>query len=200
MGLLSYIKEFCRPSWIKTFFYVKTPPLEAPKYFRDFPTTTGNKCIHCLTCKMICPVPGGIDVVMTEDGWKPQISKGHCVRCGYCVESCPEEVLTCGNLLELRHEQNLVTARKYKIIIDNVKCMGCGDCTTSCPANREIDPNISASGTANSDDLVIRVRNGKNTVQNIDLCKGCKVCMDSCPNGAIHVVRNVEFIQGEDKA
>ena len=195
MSLFSYIREFLRPSWIRRFFYVRTPPLTAPTNFRDFPTLTDKECNHCLTCKMICPSPAAIDVIMVDGMWKPQILQGHCVRCGYCVEACPEEVLASGDLLEKRHSQGLSFAHEYKIIIDTFKCMGCGNCSTACPSNREIDENIGAGGTATSDNLVIRVEHGKNTVLHNELCKGCKVCMDTCPNGAIHVVRLVSAIQ-----
>ena len=73
--------------------------------------------------------------------------------------------------------------------------MGCGNCSTACPANREIDPHIGAGGTAMSDDVLMRVERGKNRVLHNDLCKGCKVCMDTCPNQSIHVVRNVQAVQ-----
>lgn len=31
--VLSYLKEFLRPSWLKSFFFAKTAPLENPPYF-----------------------------------------------------------------------------------------------------------------------------------------------------------------------
>lgn len=99
MTVFTYLREFCRLSWLKAFFTVKTPPLTKPSYFRDFPELTGKECTHCLACKMICPCPGAIDVVQTDGVWNPQITQGHCVRCGYCVEACPEDVLTSGDLL-----------------------------------------------------------------------------------------------------
>lgn len=199
MSLLSYIKEFCRPGWIKRFLFVKTPPLESPKHFRDFPTVTENACIHCLTCRMICPSPFAVEVSFEDGKWVPKISKGHCIRCGYCVEACPEGVLSSGDLLETRKAQGISFTHEYKILVDTYKCMGCGNCTTACPSNREIEPSIAAGGTASSDGLVIRVERGKNTVLHNELCKGCKVCTDTCPNGAIQVIRLVSAVQEELK-
>ena len=37
MTVFTYLREFCRLSWLKAFFTVKTPPLTKPSYFRDFP-------------------------------------------------------------------------------------------------------------------------------------------------------------------
>ncbi|MDO5845306.1 MAG: 4Fe-4S binding protein [Methanocorpusculum sp.] len=195
MTVFSYFKEFLRPSSVKAFFCVKTAPLKAPAYFRDFPALTGKKCTNCLTCRMICPCPGAIDVVMENGVWTPHIVQGHCVRCGYCVEACPEEVLTSGDILEKKHMEGLSFRHEYTVLIDTGLCMGCGNCATACPANREADPHIGAGGTAFSDTVLMRVERGKNTVLHTELCKGCKVCMDTCPNSAIHVVRRVEAVQ-----
>ncbi|MDV0441785.1 4Fe-4S binding protein [Methanorbis furvi] len=201
MSVLSYFKEFARPAWIKKFFAAKTAPLSAPAYFRDFPELTGNECTHCLECRMICPAPGAIDVVMREDGkWEPQIIRGHCFRCGYCVEICPEEVMTAGDILARKHEQRLAFTHEYEVQVHRKLCMGCGNCTTACPVNREIDPEMGAGGTSVSDDLLMRVVKGRNTVLHNELCKGCKVCEDTCPNGAMHVARRVQAVQKEETA
>ena len=198
MGFCTYLREFCRPAWIKAFFTAKTAPLENPPHFRDFPTLTGNECSHCLECRMICPAPGAIEVVQREDGkWEPRIIQGHCFRCGYCVEICPEWVLQSGDLLNRRREQGLVFTHEYVVQVDMGLCMGCGNCCTSCPVNREIDPYMGAGGTSSSDDVLMRIERGKNTVLHNDLCKGCKVCQDTCPNGAMHIVRRVEAVQKE---
>ncbi|MDR0439103.1 MAG: 4Fe-4S dicluster domain-containing protein [Methanocalculaceae archaeon] len=196
MGALSYFKEFFRIEWFKKFIAAKTEPLQVPAYFRNFPELTGNECTHCLECKMICPAPGAIDVFQHEDGqWRPQIIRGHCFRCGYCVEICPEEVLTSGGILAKRHEQNLAFTHEYKVLMNSMLCMGCGNCCTACPVNREIEPNMGSGGTSVSTNVLMRVEKGKNTVLHNDLCKGCKICEDTCPNGAVHVIRHVEAIQ-----
>lgn len=201
MSVASYLKEFCRAGWIKKFLAAKIAPLQAPVHFRDFPELTGNECTHCLECRMICPAPGAIDVIRREDDkWEPQIIRGNCFRCGYCVEICPEEVLTSGDILAKRHEQNLAFTHAYEVLVNPKLCMGCGNCCTACPVNREIDPNMGAGGTSVSDDVLMRIEKGKNTVLHNDLCKGCKVCEDTCPNGAMHVARRVEAIQKEERS
>lgn len=200
MGAVAYLQEFLRGSWIKGFAAAKTAPLAAPSYFRDFPTLTGNECTHCLECRMICPAPGAIEVEMQENGkWEPRIIQGHCFRCGYCVLACPEEVLTSGDLLTRKNEQGLVFTHEYIVQVDPILCMGCGNCSTSCPVNREIDPYMGAGGTSTSDDVLMRVEKGKNRVLHNSLCKGCKVCQDTCPNGAMHVVRRVSAVQTDEE-
>jgi energy-converting hydrogenase A subunit P len=196
MSVVSYFKEFCRIEWLKKFIMAKTEPLQVSAYFHDFPELTGNECTHCLKCKMICPAPGAIDIFQHENGkWWPQIVSGHCFRCGYCVEICPEEALTSGNILTKRHEQNLAFIHEYKVLVNPNLCMGCGNCCTACPVNREIEPNMGAGGTSMSINVLMRVENGKNTVLHNDFCKGCKICENTCPNGAMHVVRRVEAVQ-----
>lgn len=200
MSVFSYLREFGRGSWIKNFLAAKTAPLTAPPHFRDFPELTGNECTHCLECRMICPAPGAIEVVLRDDGkWEPQIIRGHCFRCGYCVEICPEEVLTAGDILAKRHEQHLAFTHENEVLVDLKLCMGCGNCCTACPVNREIDPDMGAGGTSVSPDVLMRIEKGKNTVLHNELCKGCKVCEDTCPNGAMHVARRVEAIQTEER-
>lgn len=198
MSVCTYLREFLRPRWIATFFAAKTAPLTTPSHFRNFPELTGNECTQCLECRMICPVPGAIDVVMQENGkWQPQIIWGHCFRCGYCVEICPEEVLTAGDILAKKRQQGLMFTHECTVLVDQKLCMGCGNCCTACPVNRKIDPEMGAGGTSRSNDVLMRIERGKNTVLHNDLCKGCKVCEDTCPNGAMHVAKRVEAMQKE---
>ena len=113
------------------------------------------------------------------------------------MEICPEEVLTSGDILVKRREQNLAFTHEFEVMVDTNFCMGCGNCCTACPVNREIDPGMGAGGTSTTDTVLMRIVGGRNTVQHNDLCKGCKVCEDTCPNGAMHVVRRVEAVQKE---
>jgi energy-converting hydrogenase A subunit P len=196
MGVAAYLLEFVRAPWIKGFFAAKTAPLVSPPGFRDFPHLTGNACTHCLACRMICPAPGAIEVELQADGrWEPRIMQGHCFRCGCCVEVCPEQVLASGDLLRIRNAQGLSYVHAYIVQVNPLLCMGCGNCCTSCPVNRETDPDMGAGGTSSSDDVLMRVENGKTLVLHNALCKGCKICQDTCPNGAMHVVRTVEAVQ-----
>ncbi|HJJ90432.1 MAG TPA: 4Fe-4S binding protein [Methanocorpusculum sp.] len=199
MSIVSYLKEFFRVSWIKKFFFVQTAPLHTSAYFRDFPEVTNRTCTHCLACRMICPAPGAITVIQRGDGtWEPHIIRGHCFRCGYCVEICPEEVLSSGDILAKRHDQNLAFTRVCDVQVNSNLCMGCGNCCTACPVNREIDPDIGAGGTSRSINVLMRIENGKNVVLHNDFCKGCKICEETCPNDAVHVVLRVAAIQMED--
>ena len=98
--LIWYLREFVRAEWIKKFLFAKTAPLVTPSHFRGFPEPTGKTCQHALFCMMACPVPGAIEVVHAGDGWMPRIHKGHCIRCGLCVEACPNGVLKSGRILQ----------------------------------------------------------------------------------------------------
>ncbi|HOH80849.1 MAG TPA: 4Fe-4S dicluster domain-containing protein, partial [Methanoregulaceae archaeon] len=87
LPILPYLCEIVRLEWVRKFFFVKTAPLVTPSHFRGFPELTGKTCTHALFCMMACPAPGAIDVIKTTEGWEPRIHKGHCIRCGLCVEA-----------------------------------------------------------------------------------------------------------------
>jgi len=199
LSIVYYIREFLRPAWIKSFIAAKTAPLTTPPYFRDFPEITDNECTNCLACMMICPAPEAIVVVKRGGIFQPVISKGHCIRCGLCIEACPEDVLESGRILDYKHTEHLTLAGEYHISIDEKKCMGCGNCSVSCPVNREIDPSLRSSGTSTSDEVIMRVDTGQNKILHEEKCTGCKTCEEHCPNLAIRVARVVEALQGEDQ-
>jgi energy-converting hydrogenase A subunit P len=193
-----YLREFARAGWLKKFIAAKTGPLVTPPYFRGFPELTGKTCNHNLFCMMACPAPGAIEVVHKGDGWEPRIDKGHCIRCGLCVEACPNGVLGSGRILESMEIDRSALRWSFRIHVDEKKCMGCGNCSVACPVNKTIDPRLSAGGNTDSDEVLMRVKEGKNRVLHEDLCTGCKTCADSCPNDAIEVARILEAIQRED--
>ena len=70
-SIVYYIREFLRPEWLKKFFFAKTAPLVTPSYFKDYPTLTDKECTGCFSCMMICPPPGGIEVLRRKDQWVP---------------------------------------------------------------------------------------------------------------------------------
>ncbi|OPY39117.1 MAG: Tungsten-containing formylmethanofuran dehydrogenase 2 subunit G [Methanoregula sp. PtaU1.Bin051] len=198
-SIIWYLREFFRPGWLKKFLFAKTAPLTTPPYFRDFPEPTGKPCQHALFCMMVCPAPGAIDVVMEEDGWRPRIHKGHCIRCGLCVEACPNGVLRSGRILETRKAEGTAFIVTFRISIDPDLCTGCGNCATSCPVNKQLDPQIGAGGHSSNDEVIMRVLDGDVHVLHEEKCTGCKTCEVSCPTRAIQIARILEGTQQPQK-
>ncbi len=195
-SIICYLKEFLRAEWIKKFLFARTPPLVTPPHYRDFPTLTGKECSHELRCMMICPVPDAIKVLKGDDGkWRPVIYKGHCLRCGLCVEACPDNVLTSGRILEQNDIDRTSLLGTYHLVIDNKLCMKCGNCSVACPINKEIDPRLAHNATSSNDEVIMRIRNSKLTILHPEKCTGCKTCEETCPNRAIRVYRRVEGVQ-----
>ncbi len=194
-SLIHYLSWFGRKDWIMKFFAAKTAPLETPPYFRGFPELTGELCQHSLFCMMACPAPGAIDVVHSGKKWEPRIHKGHCIRCGLCVEACPHGVLKSGRILDTIHREQTSLSFSFRIDIDPDKCMGCGNCAVACPVNKVIDAQMSHGGKASTDQLLLRVNAGKSEVLHLEKCTGCKTCEDHCPNEAIRVSRLLEAVQ-----
>ncbi|MBT8507363.1 4Fe-4S ferredoxin [Methanomicrobiaceae archaeon CYW5] len=196
-SVIWYLKEFARGEWLRKFFFVKTAPLETPPHFRGFPQTTENLCTHCLACRMICPAPGAIDVLREGEVWMPHIHLGHCIRCGLCVEACPENVLTSGRILDVQKRDQTMYASTFHVIIDPALCKRCGNCSVACPVNKEIDPYLAGTGTASSEEVIMRIIRGEMRVIHPEKCTGCKTCEETCPNHAIRVARVVRGIHGD---
>lgn len=199
LSIFYYAKEFLRGKWFKKFLTAKTAPLATPPYFRDYPELTGKTCTHQLFCMMACPAPGAIEVVMTQEGWMPRIHIGHCIRCGLCVEACPNGVLTSGRILESMFYDNTRLSFSFQIDVDLDRCMGCGNCSVACPVNKLIDAQMAHGGRASTDELLLRVNEGKCQVLHVEKCTGCKTCEDNCPNEAIHVARLLEAVHGPEE-
>ncbi|WAI01125.1 4Fe-4S binding protein [Methanogenium organophilum] len=194
-SIIWYLREFVRGEWIRKFFTVKTAPLVTPPHFRGFPALTDRECTHCLACMMICPAPDAIEVLETDGVWNPVVYPGHCIRCGLCVEACPEDVLTAGELLSIQKEDQSSFASTFHLTIDPVLCSRCGNCAVACPINKEIDPYLGGTGTAFSEEVIMRIINGEMRVINPEKCTGCKTCEKTCANHAIRVARVVVGIQ-----
>ena len=144
---------------------------------------------------MVCPSVGAIDVVHDGDGWKPRIHKGHCIRCGLCVEACPNGVLMSGRVLETMQAQGTALLVSFRIAIDRDLCTGCGNCVTACPVNKQIDAQLGAGGHSSNDEVIMRVDVGDVQVLHEEKCTGCKTCETSCPTRAIQIARILEGIQ-----
>ncbi|MDI9633551.1 MAG: 4Fe-4S binding protein [Methanolinea sp.] len=199
LSIVAYAREFCRLEWVKKFLAAKTAPLVAPPYFRNFPVLSGKTCTHHLHCMMVCPAPGAIEVVRTPTGWEPRIHEGHCIRCGLCVEACPNGVLSSGRILESVALARTGLSFSFRIDVDLARCMGCGNCAVSCPVNKLVDAQMAHGGHASTEDLLLKVSDGKCRVLHAEKCTGCKTCEDNCPNGAISVARllSAVHVQGE---
>lgn len=195
LSIVWYLKEFLRPEWVYKFFFVKTAPLTTPPHFRGFPALTGKECTNCLDCMMICPAPRAIEVTKDGEGWNPVLSAGHCIRCGLCVEACPEGVLLSGRILDSKFYDNTEYLHSYHISIDPTRCMKCGNCSVACPVNKQEDPQLAGSGTAASDEVIMRIKDGEMRILHEEKCTGCKTCEETCPNGAIRVARVIEAVQ-----
>jgi len=161
LPILPYLCEIVRLEWVRKFFFVKTAPLVTPSHFRGFPELTGKTCTHALFCMMACPAPGAIDVIKTTEGWEPRIHKGHCIRCGLCVEACPNGVLTSGRILESMFYDHTRLSFSFRIDVDTNLCMGCGNCAVACPVNKLIDAQMAYGGRASTDQLLLKVSEGK---------------------------------------
>ena len=193
-----YLQEFLRWEWLGKFLFAKTAPLVTPPYFRDYPELTGKTCTHHLFCMMACPAPGAIDVVKVPTGWQPRIHVGHCIRCGLCVEACPNGVLNSGRVLESMFYDNTRLVFSFRIDVDPDRCMGCGNCAVACPVNKVIDAEMGHGGHASTDGLLLTVRDGKSKVLHLEKCTGCKTCEEHCPTEAIRVARLLEAVQGPE--
>ena len=199
LSLVYYLQEFARAGWVRKFLFARTAPLVIPPHFRNFPERTGKTCTHHLFCMMACPAPGAIDVVRTPEGWTPRIYQGHCIRCGLCVEACPNGVLTSGRVLESIFYDNTRLSFSFRIDVNTERCMGCGNCAVACPVNKLIDAQMSHGGRASTDDLLLKVSEGKCVVLHNEKCTGCKTCEQHCPNEAIAVTRLLEAVHAAEE-
>lgn len=84
--------------------------------------------------------------------------------------------------------------------VDNTLCMRCGNCCVSCPINKQEDPQLGATGTSSSDEVIMRIEDGRVQILHEEKCTGCKTCETNCPNQAIRVARMVEGVHEEVEA
>jgi len=195
--IINYLKLILERNWLYSFFCPHTVDLEFPSNARGIPVLTGNRCTHCFLCQMICPAPGAIDVVKSgvPATWNPRIYEGHCIRCGLCVEICPEITIASGRIF-----QKMVRAGTYAdvnifIRINPVTCCGCGSCAVSCPISQQEDKILSSKGTLTSDKVILAIESGIAFVINEERCTGCCTCQNICPTKSIQIIRDLEMKQ-----
>lgn len=196
--IISYLQLIFRKEWLKSFFNPKTVDLETPFHVRGVPEITGRACTHCYLCQMICPTPGAIEVVKTgiPAVWNPKIHQGHCIRCGMCVEVCPEVVLTSGRIFQKVTRSGTWMEFSFHIQINPVKCLGCGSCAVACPINRQTDKILTSKGSISSEDIILGVEKGIVKVFHEEKCTGCRTCEEHCPTMSIRVSRSLLMNQG----
>lgn len=69
----------------------------------------------------------------------------------------------------------------------------------ACPVNKVIDAQMAYGGRASTDQLLLKVSEGKCHVLHPELCTGCKTCENHCPNEAIRVSRLLEAVHIEEE-
>ncbi|KXB04651.1 hypothetical protein AKJ50_02150 [candidate division MSBL1 archaeon SCGC-AAA382A13] len=99
LPIIEYVKEFFTKDWAERFFNPKTPPVEKPDRFIEFPAPLKNKCFSCSKIEEICPV----DAIGPGDGGEsyPYIDKDRCIRCARCADICPNLVAEMGEIRKI---------------------------------------------------------------------------------------------------
>lgn len=196
--IISYFQFLFRKKWLMNFLSPHTIPLETPYHARGVPQITGRACTHCFLCQMICPTPGAIEVKKTGRPavWNPHIHPGHCIRCGLCVEICPEVVLESGRIFQKAIKSETWAEFSFHIQINPKTCIGCGNCAVACPINRQIDPVLSSKGTVTTKNVILAVEEGISQVFHEEICTGCSTCEEQCPTRSIQVSRVLMMNQG----
>jgi len=87
-------------------------------------------------------------------------------------------------------------AKETNLIVHEDLCNGCGDCVVSCPVNVSTSLDVSGGKGASTDEVILKMKDGKVEVVNLKLCRRfsedgdengrpCRICIDSCPLKAI---------------
>ena len=65
------------------------------------PVWDSTKCIHCLTCWILCPD----SAIQAQKGKVQGIDYEHCKGCGICAHECPDKVRALSMILETDAEE-----------------------------------------------------------------------------------------------
>lgn len=136
----------------------------------------------------------------------------NCKKCGFatCMVFASKllkkeaKIEDCPPLLEPKYKDKLeslrellkpiLETRETGVKVDVDKCTGCGNCVVVCPANVAVDPNIGKGLSTTSDEVVLRVEDGKVKIVKLEKCRrfpphglDCRVCEQYCYTEAIKV-------------
>lgn len=122
-------------------------------------------CLGYGTCVGVCPVDA---IKMGADGL-PEIDVKRCTGCGLCVTTCPRGTLhlieeTQAAVIRCMSQASGKTVRG----VCEVGCIQCKICIRLCPQN------------------AISLKDGRIQIDP-ELCDGCGICAEKCPNGVIDV-------------
>ncbi|MBT8508095.1 ferredoxin [Methanomicrobiaceae archaeon CYW5] len=158
-----------------------------------------KKCSYCGVCVVMCPfnaltlkIDGEEALPIIEREGFPEydmvtaIDQEKCVRCTICEDVCPRDaidrqVAVYEGAEEGAKARQTALEATTKFTVDDEKCTKCGICGDLCPAidvNRK--PFSAESGKVEGE-----------VVWNEELCDGCTVCVEACPEEAITVERIV---------
>lgn len=121
-------------------------------------------CLGLGTCTKVCQ----FDAIHIDERLKiAVVDDDKCVGCGQCVEACPKGVL---DLQPVTQPVRLMcrAAEEGYLVSDNcrVGCIGCERCKLACKFD------------------AIEIKNHLPVI-NKDKCRGCMMCAEACPTGAI---------------
>ncbi len=69
-----------------------------------------------------------------HSGFRPQITKSACKRCGECAAWCPADAISCGTgVPPVGPDSRTAKLNKSPATIDESRCIGCGECLAVCP-------------------------------------------------------------------
>jgi len=136
----------------------------------------------------------------------------NCKKCGYpsCMAFASKllmreaKIEDCPILFEPKYKSKLEGLKEllkplletYEtgLELDEDKCVGCGNCVVVCPVNVMEDVDVSKGLGTISDNVIMRVEDGKLKIINLKKCRrfppsrlDCRVCEQFCYTGAIRV-------------
>ncbi|MEE9474298.1 MAG: (Fe-S)-binding protein [Candidatus Hydrothermarchaeaceae archaeon] len=140
------------------------------------------------------------------------LPKENCGECGYstcmafAVKMIKKEtyLADCPPLKQPKYIQDMFELKKIaaeimqaaetKLIINEELCNGCGNCVISCPPNVSVSLDASGGKGPKSEEVVMKIKDGKVVVINLKMCRRfeddvdtrpCNICVESCPIEAI---------------